>query len=156
MHSIMNNAGALMAGRFGLAGFTITAGGTGDNAEVNGAFIDRRGFNSLKVLVPFTATLGDAQTLSLAANVQSAADDSGAGAADYGEALASAVQATGGTGGSTETGVLELDYDLSGCGPFVRVQFTPDLSAANTDTASLGAVYVLAGATENPVSASPV
>ncbi|WP_193171261.1 hypothetical protein [Nisaea nitritireducens] len=156
MHASMNNAGALIAGRFGLAGLAVVAGGAGDNVEANGAFIDRRGYNSLKVLVPYTATLGDADTLSLAANVQSAADAAGTGATDYGEALASAVQATGGGGGSTETGVLELDYDLSGCGPFVRVQVIPDLSAANTDTADLAAVYVLAGATDNPVSSSPV
>ncbi len=156
MHASMQDAGALIAARYGAAGIDATAGGAGDATEVDGAWIDRRGFSSLKVVIAFTATLAQAATLSIAANLQDASDSSGTGAADHGTALASAVRATGGTGGSTETGVIELDFDLSAADRYVRIQFTPDLSAANTDVAELAAIYVLAGATDNPVSATAI
>lgn len=156
MHASMNNAGALLAGRYAAAGVDVTAGGSGDNTEVNGAWIDRLGFNSIKVVIPYTTTLAQAATLAIAANLQDASDSSGTGAADYGDALAATVQATGDTGGSTETGVVELDFDVSGCDRYVRIQFTPNLSAANTDVAEMGAVYVLAGSASNPVTASQV
>lgn len=156
MHASMQNAGALIAARYASAGVDVTAGGTGDNTEVNGAWIDRRGFSSLKVVIPYTATLAQAATLSIAANLQDASDSSGTGAADYGDALASTVVSTGGTGGSTNTGVVELDFDLSGCDRYIRIQFTPNLSASGTDVAEMGAAYILAGATDNPVTASLV
>lgn len=156
MHASMQDAGALIAARYGLTGVAVTAGGAGDDTEVNGIWIDRLGFSSLKVVLPYTATLGATETLSVAANIQDASDDQGTGAADFGDALASTVQATGATGGSTETGVVEMDVDLSAANRFVRVQFTPDLSRANTDTAELAAVYLLAGSTENPVTATAV
>lgn len=156
MHASMNNVGALLAARYAAAGVDVTAGGSGDNTEVNGAWIDRRGFNSLKVVIPYTTTLTEAATLSIAANLQDASASDGTGAADYGTALASTVQATGGAGGSTNTGVVELDFDVSGCDRYVRIQFTPNLSAANTDVAEMGAAYILAGSTENPVTATQV
>ena len=156
MHASMQDAGALIAARYGIAGVDVTAGGAGDAAEVDGAWIDRLGFASLKVIIAFTATLAAGETLAIAANLQDAGAVDGTGAADFGTALAPTVQATGGAGGSTETGVLELDVDLSAADRYVRVRFTPDLSAATTDGAELAAVYVLAGATENPVSATAI
>lgn len=156
MHYTSQNAGALMAARYAVAGVDVTAGGTGDATEVSGAWIDRLGFNSVKVVIAYTATLAATATAAIAANLQDASDSSGTGAADFGTALASTVQATGGAGGSTETGVVELDFDVSGADRYVRIQFTPDLSAANTDTAELAAVYILAGSDESPVTATAV
>jgi len=156
MHASMNNVGALLAARYAKAGVDVTAGGTGDATEVDGAWIDRRGFNSVKVVINYTATLAATKTLAIAANLQDASASDGTGAADYGDALASTVQATGATGGSTETGVVELDFDVSGADRYIRIQFTPDLNASGTDTAELGAIYILAGSTENPVTASQV
>jgi len=156
MHASMQNAGALIAARYGVNNIDVVAGGSGDAVEVNGAWIDRRGFSSLKVIIPYTATLGAGETLAVAANLQDASDGNGTGAADFGDALTSTAQATGESGGSTETGVVELDFDLSGADRYVRIQFTPNLSRANTDTAALSAHYVLAGATENPVTASAI
>ena len=156
MHASMQDAGALIAARYGVAGVDAVAGGAGDATEASGAWVDRRGFGSLKVVIAFTATLAQDETLSIGANLQDASDSSGTGAADFGTALASAVRATGGAGGSTETGVIELDFDLSAADRYVRVQFTPDLSAAMTDTAELAAVYVLAGSTDNPVTATAI
>lgn len=141
--------GAQIAGR-ACAAVAATAGGAGDAAEVNGQWIDRQGFLSAKLIVAYQGVLGDGDTLSVAANLQDATDGSGTGAADFGTAAADAVRATGGSGGSTERGVVEIDVDLSGAKQFVRAQFTPNLSAANTDTAILSAVLVLGGAEAIP------
>lgn len=156
MHASMNDAAALLAARYAAAGVDVTAAGSGDATEVDGAWIDRRGYNSIKVVIPYTATLAESETISVAANLQDASASDGTGAADFGTALSSTVQATGDTGGSTETGVVEMDFDVSGADRYVRIQFTPDLSASATDTAELAAVYVLAGSNENPVTATAV
>lgn len=156
MHYSKNGVGELLAARYAKVGAAATAGGTGDATEVDGAWIDRQGFDSLKVVIAYTTTLAATKTLSLAANLQDASDSSGTGAADFGSALSATVVATGASGGSTETGVVELDFDVSGADQYVRIQFTPDLSATGTDTASISAIYVLGGADANPVSASLV
>ena len=131
---------------------SITAGGAGDNTEVDGDFHDRQGFLSCLLIIAFEAVLGAAETLSIAANLQDANDDQGAGVADFGDALASAVVATGGAGGTTERGVATLKADLSAARQFVRAQFTPDLSAGAADTAIVVGVLVFGGADEIPTS----
>ena len=134
------------------AGFaTATAGGAGDATEVDGGWIDRLGYDSLVASMGFRAVLAQTQTLTLAANLQDADDDQGTGAADFGDALAATVVATGETGGSTEVGTKEVDFNLRGARRYVRLQFTPNLSAANTDTATVMAQAVLAGAVRSPV-----
>lgn len=144
--------GAQIVGRVCAVPDEATAGGSGDDAEVDGEWIDRQGYLSGKLIIAFEATLADGETLSIGSNFQDASDSSGTGAADFGDAEASAVRATGGSGGSTEKGQVEIDIDLSGAKQFVRAQFTPDLSAAGTDTAKLAAVLVLGGADEVPAA----
>lgn len=156
MHYSSTDAMANVAARLGSAGTDVTAGGAGDATEVNGAYVDRQDFYSVKVVIAYTATLAAGATLSIAANLQDATDSSGTGVADFGDAYASTVVATGGVGGSTETGVVELDFNLLTADQYIRGQFTPDLSAATTDTAELSMVYILGGAVENPVTASVV
>lgn len=155
MHASLSDIGARLAARHANAGTDVTAGGAGDGVEVDCAYVDRRGFASMKAVIVYTATLSAGETLSIAANLQDDADGVGVGA-DYGTALANTVVATGGAGGSTETGVVELDVDLRGAKQFTRLQFTPDLSAANTDTAEIAAVYVLGGSADDPVTATVV
>jgi hypothetical protein len=137
---------------------TATAGGTGDATEADGAYADR--FDSAsgmamsaKLIIGFTATLAQAATLTIAANIQDDADGSGAGV-DYGDALTATVVATGGTGGSTERGTIEIDFDLSSAERYVRSQITPNLSAANTDTCVVWAVWVFYGAGNSPITKS--
>lgn len=153
MHMNAQGLAELLAGRYAAIS-TATAGGTGDATEVDGAYIDRQGFDSLKVLIAYKTTLAQGKTLSIAANLQDATSSGGSGVADFGDAMASAVVGTGGTGGSTETGVVELDFDISGANQYVRVQYTPDMNASGTDTATLAAVYILGGAQVQPVSAA--
>ncbi|MCW5697365.1 MAG: hypothetical protein KIS96_11625 [Bauldia sp.] len=139
------------------AGYSsATAGSTGDATEVDGPYIDRKDADGgmamwAKLVITYRTVLAATKTLSVAANLQDDADGQGAGN-DYGDALAATVQATGESGGSTETGTVELDFDLAGAERYIRAQFTPDLNAANTDTAILTATLILGGFQYNPVS----
>lgn len=155
----VRNIGAYIAPRFG--GFVnATAAGAGDATEVDGVWIDRQDFFSASVVLSYTATLQQAETLTLVSNVQDASDSSGTGAADYGAVYASAVVATGDTGGSTEVGAVKYNVDFLGgtqgaadgtaADRYIRVQFTPDLSASGTDTADVMAVVILGGAEDAP------
>ena len=72
--------------------------------------------------------------------------------ADYGDAVAATVVATGETGGSTETGVAVATFDVSGANRYIRLQFTPNASASGTDTAAIQAVAILGGQKRNPPS----
>jgi hypothetical protein len=155
MHASINDAVARLAARYATEGVDIVAGGAGDNAEVDCAYIDRRGFASLKAVIAYTATLQAGETLKIAANLQHDADGVGVGT-DFGDALASTTVATGPGGGGIRTGVIELDFDLTGASRYTRLQFTPNLSASGTDVAELSALYILAGATDDPVTASVV
>lgn len=123
---------------------SLTAGGTGDATAVTGATIDRDDYQSGVLAVAYKAVLTEAKTLALAVEVQESSDGS---TWDTAVALrASTVAATGDTGGSTETGLVEFDIDLSGYKRYVRFNFTPDLNATGTDTAVVAAVFTLGGA----------
>lgn len=131
------------------------AAGTGDATEVDGPWIDRLGFLSALAVVAGRTTLTEAATLSVAFNLQDAADD-GSGApdtgtiADFGTAHTAAVAATGGTGGSTEEVCVQERFNLAGAKRWIRVQHTPNLSAGATDTSTLAVVVVMGGANELP------
>ncbi|HET7233254.1 MAG TPA: hypothetical protein VFJ16_24800 [Longimicrobium sp.] len=146
---IPTDIGAYITSR-SCGGVAVTAGGAGDNTEVNGPWVDRQGYASAKLVITFKAVLAAAATLTIAANLQEATDSAGTGAADFGAAHAAATAATGAGGGSTEYGVVELDLNLTTAERYVRAQFTPNLSAANTDTAVVSAVLVLGGGTNIP------
>ncbi len=142
----MTNIGSEIAARAG-GSVSAVAGGSGDATEVSSAWFERTDMESLVFFIYYKATLAQDETLTLTANVQTASDSSGTGAADFGDALASAVVATGPSGGGTVEGVSRIDVNLqkSTAGAYVRGQFTPDLSAANTDTAILAGVFVVNG-----------
>jgi len=137
---------------------SATAGGGGDATEVNGAWTDRLGtkgmYMTAKLVITYTATLAATKTLAFAVNIQDASDSSGTGAADFGDALASTVVDTGESGGSTEVGTIELDFDLSSAKEFIRSQITPDLSATGTDTCSWQATWIFGGTDRGDVSKS--
>lgn len=157
--AFQKNVGAWLTSAIASTIQDLTAGGAGDNTEIDGLSIDRMVHGgggptlSAKFIVAFEAVLAAAATLSLVGNMQHA-DDNGSGApgswADTGDILASAVVATGPGGGGTVRGTAELDVKLSGLKQWIRVQFTPNLSAANTDTAEVVAVAVFGGNNENP------
>ncbi|MEM7211423.1 MAG: hypothetical protein AAF479_05915 [Pseudomonadota bacterium] len=141
--SMMHNPSAQLGFAFCAPSADVAAGGSGDGVEVNSAWIAKGSSLGMAFAVPFTATLAEGETLSISGNLQDATDDAGAGAADFGTAVAATVVATGGTGGTTETGVALFDFDLGPARSHARLQFTPDLSAANTDTAEVHAVALI-------------
>lgn len=126
-----------------------TAGGSG--VAVTGATINRAGFMSGVLGVGFTARLAQAETLSLTVTREQSVDGTVWAAPET--VHASSVVATGGTGGSTVSGVLEVDQDFvhAEAKQYVRYNVTPTLSAPATDAASWGAVFVLGSASVLPV-----
>lgn len=126
---------------------SATAGGSGDATTVTGVTIDR--FNSTGGLaqsaefgVPYEATLASGATLSIGYAVQDSAD--GSTWADY-QTATYAVVATGPSGGGAVAGLLSIPCDLSSARRYTRLNFIPNLSAANTDTANARGVGFLAG-----------
>ncbi|KJS45236.1 MAG: hypothetical protein VR71_02145 [Roseovarius sp. BRH_c41] len=145
--------GDLITVRRAAANTAATAAGTGDNTAVTGVIIDRNAIGnpqSAVLAIPFTATLAAAATLSIAYTVQEGQEDD-LGDAETLQSAASAVVATGPSGGGTVTGTFEVNVPLMGAGRYVRANFTPDLSAGGIDTAALSAVLVFGGADRLPV-----
>lgn len=132
----------------------IVAAAGNDGVEVDGNWVNRKGLGlplSGKLIISYKAVLADTETLTIAANLQDATDNAGAGAADYGDAFASAVVETA-SGAETKRGVIELDFDLSAARGFIMSQITANLSAGATDTVALSAVFVLSGDNQSPHS----
>lgn len=126
---------------YALAFTNATAGGSGDNTEVDGVTVDTNGApaqaTGLQFVVPAKATLADGKTLVVTANLQDSANGT-----DWTDITtpATILTLTGGTGGSTETGTGMLACDLAVARRYVRIQATPNLNATNTDTATIGGI----------------
>jgi len=129
---------------------SVTAGGGGDDSEVNGDSIDRQDFYSAVLGIPLEATLAEDETATLAVTIQESADGSAWADADDGYQPDNVVL-TGDTGGSTETGIMEHDLDLKGLERYIRAQITLTFSAAETDTGAYGANIALGGSVKKPV-----
>lgn len=147
MTTQLRNIGALVAVMRASANVAATAGGTGDATAVTGVILDlmENGHPLSGVLaIPYTATLAEGETLSIAYDIQSGNADDLADATTLASGV-SAVVATGPVGGGTVAGTFEVDLLLAGAGRYVRANFTPNLSASVTDTAGLSSVMVLGG-----------
>jgi hypothetical protein len=143
MFAFEHSVGNFLTELYGGAGRALAAG-AGDATEVSGGFGDRTGSQSCYVSIAFTATLAEGATLSFSGNLQDATSSGGTGAADFGTALSATVVATGGSGGSTVTGVYRcLETDLAGARAYIQAQLTPNLSAGATDVCTWGATIVL-------------
>lgn len=140
--SLFRDIGEWITALFAASGIA-TAAGAGDATEVDGAYVDRQNYLSAKLVITGQAVLQQDETLSIAANLQDAIDDQGTGVADFGDAFANAVVATGGAGGSTESFEVEIDVDLSSARQYVRAQVTPNLSASGTDTLRWAAAWIV-------------
>ncbi|BCH33130.1 hypothetical protein MesoLjLc_50600 [Mesorhizobium sp. L-8-10] len=155
MRARMHDGGAFSRSVFQAINKTATAGGSGDATEVNGDWVDRELASvgralSAKLVIAFTAALGQDETLTFAMNFQDATSLAGAGAADFSDAVTATTVATGDSGGSTETGTFEVDIDLSGAKQFIRTQVTPNLSASGTDTCEWSAILMFYGDHRQP------
>lgn len=128
------------------AGGRLLAGGTGDNTEIVGATINLGALPSRPASVVFEvfgrAVLAATATLTIAAEVEQSVDGTTWSSTDL-VASATVLTLTGGSGGTTEMGVGRIGADLIQDGVnFIRIKMTPNLSAANTDTAEVSAVAV--------------
>ncbi|WP_127104363.1 hypothetical protein [Pararhodobacter zhoushanensis] len=153
MTTQIRSIGDLIAVRNAAGPAALTAAGTGDNTAVTGVIIDRAALNwpqSCTVVIPFIATLAAAATLSVTATLQDGDNSALSDAATF-AAIASGVAATGESGGSTEQSQIEVDVSLAGAKRYVRLNFTPDLSAGATDTARVGAVIAFGGSNRLPI-----
>lgn len=149
MSIAQRNIGDEITVRRAAANTAVTAGGAGDNTLVTGIIIDRFALGnpeSVVVGIPFQAVLSAAATLQIGYTLQSGE------AANLSDAttVITAALVTVATGAATVTGIFERDVSLRGAGRYVRLNFTPDLSAASTDTAQLSAVLVFGGANRLP------
>ena len=151
-----------------------TAGGSGDNTAVTGLTIDRftlqpTGASTAVSNEPPTSALfelyyecalGAANTITIkSAKLEDSADgtnwatvfDSTASPSTAPSTWpASGVVDTGGTGGTTQRGVVAFNTNIKQCRRYVRFDWTPDLSAANTDTGKFTVTAVLSGFAEVP------
>lgn len=127
------------------AGGRLVAGGTGDNTEITGATINLASLAARPASVVFEVfgrgVLAATATLAIAAKIEYSAD----GSTNWTDLVASAtvLTLTGGSGGTTELGVGRIGVDLIKENVnYIRIKMTPNLSAANTDTAEVSAVAV--------------
>lgn len=131
---------------------SITAGGAGDNSEQTGPSIDRLitttggQYNSARLDILYTTTLGASETLKLTAKIQDSADNS-----TWNTAVVLQAATTVKTGAVTgEKGVASYQVDFAARARYVRILWTADLSAANTDTAILSAQLTMGGSSILP------
>lgn len=141
------NIAALVSSRIASAISALTAGGTGDATAVAGIVIDRKAIGmplNAVLTLAFTAVLAATKTLSFGTvKIQDSAD--GTTFADFLTFTDPGVVATGPTGGATVNGQVNLAANLAGARQYLKVLFTPDLSASSTDTANAVAILGFAG-----------
>ena len=146
--------------KLALAPEQITAGGAADGVEQDGIALDRINYSSVLASVPVSATLADGETAIVEVRLKTCATSDGTFkyvkadgtlTATIGDAVTATATLTGGTGGSTETAVLELRATLNGAEKYIKVSEEVTFSAASTDTAVLGAVAIMGARCEVPV-----
>lgn len=119
----------------------VVAAGAGDNVEVDGPWIEVAGRPGISIVFNVRDTLTAAETLTIAANLQDATDSVGTGVADFGTALAATVVNTGAATDARVT--LKWDINIEGARDWIRLQFTPNLSAGAADTADISVLGVV-------------
>lgn len=135
----------------------VTAGGAGDATEVNGKTLDRTLFTnvteSLAAIVFGVTTLAAAETLTIAANWEEADSDFATNKRDVPDAdvIAATVVRTGAATAKGFFAILPLNLQLV-TKNFIRVVWTPNLSRAGTDTATVMSSYLFAAPQESPAA----
>lgn len=147
---------SLVACVMGAAYTLATAAGSGDNTLIVGSTINRNSLvqNGLSTItnglpryvvfnVAYEAILAAAATFTWkAVTIEHSATGSGDWSTLFSQAQtpppngwpAAGVIDTGGSGGTTQRGVIKFGADLTGAKQYVRFSGTPDLSAGATDT----------------------
>ena len=128
-----------------------TVGTTSDNVEVTGATIDRKGKYSGSVQIAYKATLANGETLKFA-TAYDESDDGGTTWVHTAVALqAATVASTGLVGATAVSGVHQIPISLAAKENTIRINVTPDLSRAATDTCTQMTTLVLGNSDHNPI-----
>lgn len=165
--SALFDIGSYIAAKFSDIAASGTAGGAGDNTEVDGAYVQvPDDAQSAVMLIVWEAVLADTESLALTANAQHASDASGTGVADFkataalgadgaGKQSLSVVTVVTNSGGGTERGVTAVRFpDIRSHAGFLRSQVLANLSASGTDTFEYGVVWVFGGMETLPPAAA--
>lgn len=143
---------------------TATAGGTGDATLVHGTAIDVTALNppagssasegncryeSVCFALAGTATLADTKALNLTASIETCAA-SGFGSGVVTLVATAAVIGYTSAGGGTYQLVGKIGCSLENALQYIRVSFTPDLTASGTDVSDIQALAIFGGAGETP------
>lgn len=169
-HPSMSNFGALALTKISVAA-KATAAGTGDNTETDGASVDRQQSgaagstvgNSMAQSAKFVlfgqAVLQDTKTAVFKPTIQHSTTTTAGDFADVADALqpggaaaTTRLTLTGSTGGTTETGAYEWNFDCTSLNRYLRAQVLIDLNASGTDTGFYCAGFILGGFGITPVS----
>jgi hypothetical protein len=157
-YGAMHDINSQLLAKYALDEANATAGGAGDNTEVNGIAISLAALasraHSVSFIIWLRATLAAAATLAVEYTLQYSVD-SGSNWLDVtGKAnIANAAVLTGGAGGTTEKGTLKFGMNLTQLPPsttHIRCQVLPNLSAGATDTATIAGIAVFGGLNNYP------
>lgn len=137
---------------FALTSTSVTAAGSGDATEINGASIEIAALSkrpsSVVFEIPCRAVLTATKTLTVIGNLQESED--GSAWTDIPGTSATLLTLTGEAGGSTETGTARMGCDVVRKDiTHIRCQVTPDLNNTATDTAVIGAGVAVFGGNAN-------
>lgn len=152
----IKNVAATVTGRLASAfPGAAAAGQASNNAAVNGSVLQRstmRTPRSIAVTLAWSATLGANNTFGFTAlKLQDSAD--GVTFADYAVLTPPGTVATGPAGGGAVSGATTMGVGLAGARDYLRVVYTPSLSAAAADTANALAVAIFSVADREPTAA---
>jgi hypothetical protein len=146
---------------------TATAGGSGDATLVHGTAIDTTAlltpggsaqtpaiegncrYNSVMFILDVTATLADTKGIGVTASIETCAASNFSSGVVTLVATETIISYTD-SGGNTQQLTGKIGCSLDGALQFVRVSYTPDLTASGTDVADLQACAVFGGANEYP------
>lgn len=139
MNSKYNDIGGMLT-PVGL-GIGASTACDGANATVVSGVMTLTEIDSVCVVANVDVTLASGETLSLGINYETSANNSNWNTPVTG--VASAVVATGESGGSTEYTAVKLALDTASFPKYIRFTAVPDFSATSTDTGLIGfsAVY---------------
>ncbi len=145
---MQTDLGSFVTPKLAIIPVQVTAG-AGNELDVNGPSVDRIGYRAGVLVCPVRATLTAAATFTVSVKVQHS-DTGTSGWADFAGPTSNLVL-TGAADGSTESGLLELNLNLTTAKRYIRAVITGTLSASATDTARAAGAFVLSGAAEKPV-----
>lgn len=127
-----------------------TAGAGTDNTLVTGANVEGAGYNAGKLVVGGVVALASGKKITSTVTLQHSENGS-----DWTSIPVTEAEVWKTASGAAYTGVLdpiEYDFNRNALGKYIRALGTFDLDASGTDTSNVGAMFVLSGGWENPIS----